>query len=122
MRASIALTLLAGVTLLATGPAAAQAYRGLALAQEAQREADAQAARSRDIALTNELSTLQARVQSTQGLSDLAAMRAPPATPIVPRPPGAPSPRIDAGQFASIPDAELADSNAKVRAAADNHH
>jgi hypothetical protein len=114
MRASIAVALATG------GPAAAQAFRGLALAQDAQREADAQAARDRDIALTNELSTLQARVQSTQGLSDLAAMRAAPPPPIVPRAPGASGSKIDASQFASIPDAELADSNAKVRAAADN--
>lgn len=108
------------LALAAASPAAAQAYRGLAQAQEAQRIADAQAARSRDIATTNELSTLQAQVQTNQALSDVAALRARPAVPTVPFNPAAPAPRIDASQFASIPDATLAASNARVRAAADN--
>lgn len=121
MRALFALTVLAGAAVAAASPAAAQPYQGLALAQDARREAEAQAARSRDIAITNELSTLQARVQSARGLSDLAAMRAAPALPILPRVRNTHPSKVQAGEFASIPDAELADSNAKVRAAADNH-
>jgi hypothetical protein len=119
MRALILLLAL-GAAAPAAVPAAAQAYRGLALSQDASRIADQQAARSRDIAITNDLSTLQARVQTDQGLSDLAALRAPPALPTVALPAGAPPPMIDTSKLASIPDAELAASNARIRAAADN--
>ncbi|MDB5434902.1 MAG: hypothetical protein JWR47_1159 [Phenylobacterium sp.] len=115
MRALILLLAL-GAAAPAAVPAAAQAYRGLALSQDASRIADQQAARSRDIAITNDLSTLQARVQTDQGLSDLAALRAPPAV----LPAGAAPPMIDTSKLASIPDAELAASNARIRAAADN--
>ena len=121
MRALFALTILVGAALAAASPATAQPYQGLALALDARREAEAQTTHSRDIAITNELSTLQARVQSAQGLRDLAAKRAAPAPPIQPRVRNAHPSKVQAGEFASIPDAELADSNAKVRAAADNH-
>ena len=102
-------------------PAAAQNYRDLALPQDAAREAEAQALRNRDIAITNELSTLQARVQSEQALSDLAAMRARPTLPAILIGPHTPVPKVDPGQFATIPDATLAQSNERVRAAAGNH-
>jgi len=108
------------VALAAAAPAAAQDYRGLAAAQEAQRIAEAQAARSRDIVTTNELSTLQAQMQTSQALSDIGALRARPAVPTVPLGRYTPAPRIDTSKFATIPDAELAASNARVRAAADN--
>ena len=105
----------------AAGPPLAQDYLGLALARDAERIAADAAARQRDIALTNELSALQARVQSEQALSDIAASRARPALPTLP--PGSalgPPAKIDSSRLASIPDAELADSNARVRAAAAN--
>ena len=104
----------------AAGAAQAQDYRALTQANDAERVATEAAARQRDIALTNELSTLQARAQSEQHLSDLAALRARPALPSVVLGPNAPPPRIDTSKLVSIPDATLADSNAKVRAAADN--
>jgi hypothetical protein len=104
----------------AAAPAAAQNYHGLALQQEAGHIADAQAARSRDIAITNDLSTLQSRVQSNQALSDIAALRASPTVPTVPLGPYTPPPKIDTSKLASIPDATLAQSNANVRAAANN--
>src|SRR5258707_351295 len=65
----------------AAGPSLAQDYLGLALARDAERIAADAAARQRDIALTNELSALQARVQSEQTLSDIAASRMRPALP-----------------------------------------
>jgi len=105
--------------LLAT-PVLAQDYLALTQAHDAERVAAEAAARQRDIALTNELSVLQARVQSEQALSDIAALRARPTLPTVVVDPKAPPPKIDLSQLASIPDSALADSNAKVRAAAGN--
>jgi hypothetical protein len=106
--------------LCAASPAAAQSYRGLALQQEAGRIADAQAARSRDITITNDLSTLQSQVQSNQALSDIAALRASPTVPTVPLGPYTPPPQIDPRQLASMPDSTLAQSNANVLAASAN--
>jgi hypothetical protein len=108
------------IALGAAAPATAQDFRAIALARDAELTAQAQAARSRDIAITNDLSTLQARVQTNQALSDIAALRVAPAVPSVVLPPGAPPPKIDPGDIATIPDATLAASNARVRAAADN--
>jgi hypothetical protein len=115
MRAFILLAALCAAT-----PAAAQGYRGLALDHEAGRIADAQAARSRDIAITNDLSTLDSRVQTNQALSDIAALRVSPTVPTLPLGPYTPPPQIDTRQLASIPDATLAQSNANVLAAAAN--
>lgn len=109
---------LAGV-MLAT-PAWSQPYRAFSQSQDAERIAADAAARQRDIALTNEITALQARAQSEQALSDIAALRARPVLPAVALDPTAPPPKIDLSRLASIPDAALADSNAKVRAAADN--
>ena len=102
------------------GAASAQDYLGLSLAHDAERIAAEAAARQRDITLTNEISVLQARVQSEQAMSDIAALRARPALPTVALGPNAPAPVIDTSKLASIPDAALADSDAKVRAAAAN--
>jgi hypothetical protein len=115
MRALICL-----VALACAGSAAAQDYSGLVQAREADRLAAEQAARQRDIALANELSRLQAQVQTNQALADLAALRAQPGVPVVRYDPKAPPPKIDLGKLAQIPDSILADSDAKVRAAADN--
>ena len=104
----------------AAAPATAQDFRALGFARDAELTAQAQAARSRDIAITNDLSTLQSRVQTNQALSDIANLRAAPAAPIVALPLGAPPPKIDPGDLATIPDTTLAASNARVRAAADN--
>lgn len=120
MRAFILLIAL-GSALPAAAPAGAQAYRGLALSQDAARIADQQAARSRDITITNDLSTLQSRVQTDQALSDIAALRAHPTLPAAAPPPNVPPPpNLDTSQLVSIPDAELAASNARVVAAANN--
>ena len=113
--------LIAALTsMMLAAPALAQDYLALTQAHDAERVAAEAAARQRDIAITNELSVLQARVQSEQALSDIAALRARPALPTVVLDPKAAPPKIDLSKLASIPDATLADSNAKVRAAADN--
>ncbi len=105
---------------LADPPAPPQPYTALQDAREAERVAAEQAARQRDIAITNELSRLQAQSQTNQALSDISALRQRPTVPTVPANSSAPPPKIDLSQFAQIPDAALADSNAKVRAAAQN--
>ena len=119
MRASVillVLTLAAGLA----APASAQPFRSLERARDAQAQAEAVAARNRDIAITNELSSLQARIQTEQALSNLQAQRISPPVPTVAFDPDAPPPKIDISQMASIPDAALAQSNARIRAAADN--
>lgn len=101
-------------------PAAAQDYLALSQARDAERLAADQAARQRDIALTNEISRLEAQVQTGQALAGLAAQQLRPAPPAVPRDPKAPPPVIDVSKLVSIPDAALAESNARVRAASQN--
>lgn len=97
--------------------AAAQDYSALVHARDADRFAAEQAARQRDVALANELSRLQAQVQTSQALADLAATRNQPS--VVVRYSGkGPPPTLDQSKLAQIPDSVLADSNAKVRAAA----
>ncbi len=101
-------------------PAAAQPLRDLTYAQDAQRAAEAQAARDRDIALTNQLAVMQATARTQETLADIAAARIAPPVLSAPSDPSAPPPRIDPSQLADIPDAILAASNARARAAADN--
>ena len=67
--------------------------------------------RQRSIALENQLNTLDARVQTEQRLRDLQAAAPPP------YPRGAPTltATTATGGYASIPDAALAASNARIR-------
>jgi hypothetical protein len=108
------------LTLGLAAPAAAQPFRAFEQGREAQAIADAQAARTRDIQLTNQLSLLQAQMQTQQALGNLQAARATPAVPTVPFNPRAPAPVLNLSQMASIPDAALAASNARILAAAGN--
>lgn len=101
-------------------PAAAQPYRDLSQARDAQAFADAQAARARDITLTNELTALQARLQSDQAIANLQAQRSLQPPSVLAGRPYAVPPVLAAGQLVSIPDAALAQSNARIRAAASN--
>lgn len=75
-------------------------------------------ARQRDVGLANELNMLDSRVRADQAVRDLQALRLRP--PLPPSDPNAPLPVLDTGQLAQIPDAALAASNARVRAAAAN--
>ena len=115
---------LALLTLAVAGPAMAQppAYLGVQ-ARDAQTQADLQALRYRDVQAANELAAAQARAQADQALSNLQAARAAPVLPgvLAPVPGGAAAlPVIDTRKLVSIPDDVLAQSNARVRAAADN--
>jgi hypothetical protein len=101
-------------------PAVAQPYFGLAQARDARAAADAMAARNRDIALANELAVLQARLQSDEALSNIRAARVAVTLPRVALDPNTPLAVIDTGKLAAIPDETLAQSNARVLAAAAN--
>ena len=116
MRAPAFLAILA-LALALAGPAAAQPVRDLIQARDALAFAEAQAARARDIATTNDLATLQARLQTDQAVANLQAQRS--VQPLMALPdPRAALPVVDTSQMVSIPDAALAQSNARIRAAA----
>ena len=118
---SVRALLLLAVAVLTAAPAAAQDYRALDQARDADAFAAEMAARARDVALTNERFALDARIRTEQALGELARAAARPAlapTPIAPL--GAPLPMIDTGRLADIPDAALAQSIARVRAASAN--
>ena len=103
-------------------PAAAQDAWALTMQRDAELHAQAQLARQREVELNNRLSTLEATAQTNQALSDIAAARQRPDLPTI-YDPTAPPPRraaVPARGYASIPDATLAASNARVRAAAAN--
>lgn len=110
--------------LAAAAPAAAQTVKPLGGPYvDLQRDLDArtvagrQTAKEHDTALRNELTTLQASEQTRELLADIAAKTARPAMPTFdPRHP----PRADKLQFAQIPDAALAASNARAVAASEN--
>jgi hypothetical protein len=120
MRAFVIPLLLVPLVLIRATPAAAQPFRDLTLSQDAQRAAEARAARSRDISTGNDQTVRDAGAQTDKALSNIAAARVNPAVPTIPFNPAAPPPKIDASQMAEIPDATLAASNARARAAADN--
>lgn len=98
---------------IAPAAAAAQIYQN-----PAERVAQDEAARRRDVEITNQLSVLDAQLRTQQALRDLQAM-SPPPVPAQPNP-NIPLPVIDTSKLASIPDKALADSNVRVRAAAQN--
>jgi hypothetical protein len=67
----------------------------------------------------NQLTVLEAQIRTEQAIADIQAHSR---TPQIPPPPSGASPNLDASQLASIPDSRLAESNARVKAAAANHH
>jgi hypothetical protein len=77
-------------------------------------ETEAAQARQRDIFIQNELMGLDMRIRTDQALRGVPAYSTL-QIPIIPMPTSAPPPQV--GPFASIPDATLADSNQRVRAA-----
>jgi hypothetical protein len=108
------------LSLAMTGPATAQPYLDITQARDAQAAADALAARNRDVAIANELAVMQARAQADQALANLQAQRIAPVLPAPARAAAGPPVVIDTSKLVSIPDAILAASNARVRAAAAN--
>jgi len=117
MRIRLVLALL----LAAPAPTFAQDFNSIML--ENQMRAEQEMARQRGVALHNEFIALDARVRSEQAIRDAQAQgrtvrlaTAPERQP----PPAATAPPFDSGQIASIPDAALAASNARVREASQN--
>jgi hypothetical protein len=108
------------IALSLAAPASAQTYRNLTNAQDTLRAADARAARARDVTVTNDLSVLQASARTEQALRDVASARVAPPAVAVPLDPKAVPPKLDLSQMVEIPDAALAASTARARAAADN--
>lgn len=81
--------------------------------------AEAQAAqRRREVALDNRLNALDAQRRADEAVSALREQSAQARLPFAP-PPG-PRAAPDAGGMATIPDARLSQSNARVREAAEN--
>jgi len=98
-------------------PAAAQAQNGYLTQRDFTLDAQAAQARQRDVIIQNELMSLDARLRTEQELRIGAPVSTGPIH-ILPMPISAPPPVI--GPFAAIPDARLAASNERVRAAARN--
>jgi hypothetical protein len=122
MRALVLLVAVLFVALTAATAAAAQPFTALTFAHDGQRAAEVTALRNRDVTLTNDLAVLHAQVQTDQTLSNIAAARINPGAPTIVLGPYTPPPVIDASQLAEIPDATLAASNARIRAASENRH
>lgn len=91
--------------------------QGMAQAREAQLRAQLDMANRQAVIQQNQLSALDSQIRSQQAFDDLRAQSY---TPTVP--PAVIGAVIDPGQLASIPDDKLAASNARVKAAAANHH
>ncbi|KQW72982.1 MULTISPECIES: hypothetical protein [unclassified Phenylobacterium] len=73
--------------------------------------------RQRSVAQENQLNTLDARVQSQERLQGLEAARRPTLAPLQS---AVQPPALNMGNYATIPDAALAASNARVREASQN--
>lgn len=108
-----ALVVAIGIGVLGAPPAMAQPYGSVLNdpAYQAQQQID----RQRAIALENQLNTLEARVQSEQRLRTFEASLPPPDIQRSDRPVAG-----GVAGYASIPDAALAASNERVRAASKN--
>lgn len=112
----------------AAAPAAAQdllsAQRAAVQAQINELQAQAELVRQQEVSSHNQLMALDARLRTEQGVADIRSQayipRLPPVAAARPATAAAPPPSMDTGQLASIPDAALADSNRRVREAAQN--
>jgi hypothetical protein len=96
-------------------PTAAAAQSAIQNQRDFIHETEAAQARQRDIFIQNELMGLDMRIRTDQALRGVPGFSLG-TIPIIPMPTSAPPPQV--GPFASIPDAKLADSNKRVRAAA----
>ncbi|MDB5446053.1 MAG: hypothetical protein JWQ97_1370 [Phenylobacterium sp.] len=77
-------------------------------------------ANSQAVTQQNQLMNLEAQLQAQQAYANVQAESATPR--LAPPPVIGPMPQIDTSQLASMPDAALAASNARIRAAAANRH
>lgn len=113
------IALSAVIVALVAGPVAAQDL--YAVERAAELRAEQQMANQRAVALENQLSALEARIRTEEGLRTLREQAARPYLPGSDQPYGAHPPAVgDTGALATIPDDRLAASNARVREAAAN--
>jgi len=77
-------------------------------------------ARQQQIAIQNQLNALEAQVRTEQAIAQVQAQRANPRLPLPDVTGSTALPNIDTGALASIPDSALAESNKRVRDAANN--
>jgi hypothetical protein len=96
-------------------PTAAAAQGAIQNQRDFVHDTEAAQARQRDIFIQNELMGLDTRIRTDQALRGVPGFSSL-QIPIIPMPTSAPPPQV--GPFAAIPDAKLADSNQRVRAAA----
>lgn len=118
-------TLVALLVLLAAAPAAAQDTNAAVLnAQIMQMQAEQQLARMREVATSNEMMALEARLRADEAVRRLEASRAPVVLPTLPYPEAGlgVGTGIDTSKLPTIPNAALADSNRRVQEILKNPH
>jgi hypothetical protein len=109
----------------AASPAAAQPLQNPSFQQHmddqlraSELQAQQEMANRQAVIQQNRLTVLEAQVRTQQAIADVQAQAGSPR--LTPPPQGGAAPNLDPGRFASIPDAALAASNARVKAAAEN--
>lgn len=116
------LLLAAAVFAASASPAPAQVARDPVArdleSQNQQYQAQQMIDRQRAVAQENQLNTLDARIQNQERMQGLGTMRSQPT--LAPLANDVRAPALNMSNFASIPDAALASSNARVRAASQN--
>jgi hypothetical protein len=122
MRAAVLILVLAAGSPAMAQPILGQPYFGLNLNHDPVLNGQAEAARQRDIAVDARLTRMEAQGQANAALANIAAARVNPGLPTVRLGAYAKPPIIDVSQLPRIPDATLAASNARILAAANNHH
>jgi len=122
MRAAVLILVLAAGSPAVAQPILGQPYFELNLSHDPVLNGQAEAARQRDIAVDARLTRMEAQGQANAALANIAAARVNPGLPTVRLGAYAKPPIIDVSQLPRIPDATLAASNARILAAANNHH
>jgi hypothetical protein len=110
--------LIVSLGILVAAPAAAQDVSQAVLnAQILQMQAEQQLARMREVATTNELMALEARLRTDEAVRRMEAARAPVVLPTLPYPDAGLGldAGIDPAKLPRLPDAVLADSNRRVQ-------
>ena len=110
--------LILSLGLLIAAPAAAQdASQAVLNAQILQMQAEQQLARMREVATTNELMALEARLRAEEAVRRMETARAPVVLPTLPYPDAGrgQGDGIDPAKLPRLPDAALADSNRRVQ-------
>ena len=103
---------------LTASPAAAQDLNGVTALQIDDLRMQQQLAQQRVVSQQNEITALETQLRADQAVLTQQQARAPVRLPTLPYPQAAPPASLDAAKLPAIPNAALAASNARVRAAA----